>query len=179
MTEMMKMKNSGKIPGINIHSRIIPGTSFIVTIKNRFYSKVLIPNKNGCMEYIGSKKNRMKYGCFRVNGVTVVAHKFSYLLHKGNIPENLLVLHECDNGSCVAPDHLKLGTYKDNSLDAMKRNRLIRKKGCNSPFAKLSQSNINEIKKLLADNIKQIDIAKKFNVHQGTISRIKIGKRKI
>ena len=74
----------------------------------------------GQMEFIiqkskPGKKNRRK--------AVVRAHRISWLLFRGEIPSGLHVLHACDNRKCVRPEHLFLGTEKDNHDDAMNKNR--------------------------------------------------------
>ena len=49
------------------------------------------------------------------------SHRMSYLLHKGKIPQGMIVMHSCDIPSCVNPDHLEAGTYSQNLIDAYKR----------------------------------------------------------
>ena len=95
----------------------------------------------------------------------------SYLLTIGVIPEGLLVCHKCDNGLCVRPDHLFLGTPLDNARDRNSKGRGVR--GTRATFAKLSESDVREVRRLKAGGMSQKDIAKRFNISNGTITHIK------
>jgi len=89
------------------------------------YDKILkkvTKNANGCWEY-GGYLNVWGYGRLRHNGKKILAHRLSYLFNIGEIPDGALVLHKCDNPKCVNPEHLYLGTSKDNATDMAKRNR--------------------------------------------------------
>lgn len=70
---------------------------------------------------------KVKYGVLGRGGRgsgNIRAHVASWIIHFGPIPEGLLVRHKCDIGTCVNPDHLELGTQKDNMQDASKRGRI-------------------------------------------------------
>jgi len=82
--------------------------------------KVLI--KNWCWEYQGSL-NHNGYGIIKRNRITYRAHRYVYSNNVGEIPKGLLVLHKCDNPACINPNHLFLGTHKDNHDDMVKKGR--------------------------------------------------------
>ena len=86
----------------------------------RFFDKV--DKTDSCWNWIAS--TRVGYGAFKYKGKVVGAHRFSWELHFGNIPEGLMVCHKCDNPKCVNPSHLFLGTNSDNMKDAYDKGRL-------------------------------------------------------
>lgn len=85
-----------------------------------------------CWIWTGSIRND-GYGRYPVNRQWKGAHRVAYELYKGPIPEGLLVRHKCDNPLCINPEHLELGTNKDNVWDMYLRGRGPDKSGENNP----------------------------------------------
>jgi hypothetical protein len=77
-----------------------------------------------CWIWTGSRAGKNHYGAFYLNGVKYRAHRFSFMIHVGEIPAGLEVLHRCDTPLCVNPDHLFIGTQKDNIHDAINKGRI-------------------------------------------------------
>lgn len=125
-----------------------------------------------CWIWTGTK-DRNGYGRFtrRING-TPSAHRISWMIFRGPIPEGLFVLHDCpdgkDNPSCVNPDHLWLGTNQDNLKD--RNNKKRHAHGERSGTAKLTEENVIDIRKLHdIDHLTDLDIAKRFKVSKAAI----------
>lgn len=98
-----------------------------MTDAERFWMRVR-PEVEGCWEWAGGHTSKAKYGQFCVKGDDGkhrprYAHRFSYELHYGPIPCGMHVCHKCDNPGCVRPDHLFLGTDKDNHHDSIRKGR--------------------------------------------------------
>jgi len=139
----------------------------------RFNSKIIkIPN--GCWLWkAGTFKDG--YGCFTYNGKIQRAHRVSYQLFLGSIPEGLLVCHKCDIRKCVNPDHLFLGTVLDNNLDCIRKNRHGKKgaKGEKHGSAKLTEKQVLEIRQRVNENeITQYKAAKLYGVDPALINGI-------
>lgn len=94
---------------------------------------------------------------------SIRAHRVSYYLHFGNFDTRLIVLHKCDNPSCVNPEHLKLGTNKENTEDMINKKR--NKVGINHHSAKLNDDIVREIRELYkTGDYTQKELAIKYNV---------------
>ena len=141
-----------------------------------FWKKV--DKSDDCWEWIGYRE-KSNYGrvSFRGNN-KVLAHRASWILTNGDIPDGLCVLHECDNPPCVNPNHLFLGTHKDNARDRDEKGRgaLPKIKGSKHWNAKFHESDVRVIKELLSVRCKQKAIAWLFDVGDMQISNIKHGR---
>lgn len=91
-------------------------------IKDRLLRKIKINDVTDCWEWQGGKNN-VGYGMIRDEHGMRTTHRVSYEEHKGNIPKGMCVCHSCDNPKCVNPDHLWLGTKKDNWQDMINKGR--------------------------------------------------------
>lgn len=128
----------------------------------------------GCWEWTG-RKFPNGYGAIssRETGKkqTLYAHRLSYQIHIGPIPAGLQVCHTCDNRGCVNPEHLFLGTCKDNLQDMAKKGK---RKGVNHAMCKLTEAEVLMIRELAESGINHTVIAERFNTTKSRVSSIKL-----
>jgi len=122
---------------------------------------------NGCWEW---KAKHQRYGNIRVDGKITRAHRFSYSFFKGEIPKEINVCHKCDNPYCVNPDHLFLGTQKDNHNDMVAKGRRASFVGEKNGNSKLNEKDVKEI---VISNDSYRKLAKQYGVTHMTIYQIK------
>lgn len=137
--------------------------------------KRTIKTENNCWEWTGSLWSN-GYGRLRYDNKHQRAHRVSYLLHKGLIPDGLLVCHTCDNPKCINPKHLFLGTNKDNMDDADKKGRYHQKfiPGGIPASTKLTKDDVGIIRQLINKELQAI--ADTYQVSITTIKQINAGK---
>lgn len=116
----------------------------------RFWSKVDKIDPGGCWRWTAGKFGS-GYGCTRWQGKhSRLAHRVAYEITFGSIPKGMFVCHTCDNKVCVNPDHLFIGTAKDNSHDMVSKGRSIACsfKGEHNPNVKVSPDSVRTIREL-------------------------------
>lgn len=116
------------------------------------------------------------YGQMNVGGRPQLAHRLSWQIHRGAIPEGMYVCHKCDTPACVNPEHLFVGSSMDNARDkcAKGRQRWGAAKGEESAPAKIS--NVVAAQIFRAKGLHQA-IADRYGVNRMTVSHIKLGKQ--
>lgn len=148
--------------------------SFLLLFKNKFLDRIENINKD-CWVWKGTLLRG--YGVlnlfnkkYAIN-TSIRAHRYSYILYKGQIPKDLIIRHLCHNKKCVNPNHLKAGTYLDNAEDSSKAGHYI--KGEIHHRAKLTE---NKVKIIANSSLSNRELAKKYGVTHSAIGSIKRGK---
>lgn len=118
-----------------------------------------------CWEWRGNRECG-GYGRFSMNGKKVKTHRAAYETWVGPIPEGMVVRHMCDNPPCINPEHLKLGTPKDNARD---REEHGRDKNGNQRF---SDEDILEIARLGLEGVSTKEIADRFSCSLSHVQRV-------
>ncbi|HUT15273.1 MAG TPA: HNH endonuclease signature motif containing protein [Anaerolineae bacterium] len=138
--------------------------------KDRYWEKVDVRGKDECWEWVAGTNSR-GYGQLQVDGKSAYAHRLAWELENGPIPEELCVLHRCDNRNCVNPAHLWLGTNADNSRDMVKKGRPAR--GAEHAHAKLTRQEVQQIRHLYSTGeYLQRELGKRFGVSESHVSGI-------
>jgi len=154
--------------------------------KDSIYLERLMTNtsKEGeCIVWKGARRNKNSYGAIKYKDKVIDTHRLSYMLHKGEIPEGMVVMHSCDNKPCINPDHLFIGTYSDNAKDAYDKGRMKTPKfpkGLVSPHGSISVEKAKEIKEAIlnAPKVKGrlLLIAEQFDVKYQLVKDIAGGR---
>lgn len=148
-------------------------------IKN-FWDRVSIKGKNECWMWrgavCGSKRN---YGAARWNGRLTKAHRIAYEITNGPIPKGLLGCHKCDNTLCVNPDHIFIGTQKDNLEDMRRKGRQpppFALRGEDHPRSTLTERKVIMIKALKRQGKLQREIALATGVSMSALASVLQGR---
>ena len=141
------------------------------TLQERFDEKYIPEPMSGCWLWIGAiYDRRLGYGKISVDGKRQYAHRMSWELHNDRLAGKGHVLHKCDNPTCVNPAHLYLGDQAQNNRDRDERGRHVALRGTHNGMAKLTDSQIREIRD---SSLSSIRIAPSFGVDPATIRTIR------
>lgn len=144
-------------------------------LAERLFEKTEKRGDNECWPWIGLRTTA-GYGAFSFHNKSMYAHRASYEVHNGPIPDGMVVCHRCDNPRCVNPNHLFIGSQTDNLHDMIRKGRakLRPQIGTDHGCAKLTEDDVLAIR---ADCTRSgRAIAKAFSISQTQVSDIKTRK---
>lgn len=121
-------------------------TEFSEGALRKFWRHVWTGNETDCWIWTAAR-DRKGYGKYKMEGQAVMttASRISYAIHNGACDAGMMICHNCDNPSCVNPDHLFQGTVLDNNKDALEKQRNISGEGHN--MAKLTEAKVIQMRK--------------------------------
>lgn len=136
-------------------------------IERAFWSRVA--KSDGCWEWQGTLGHK-GYGVLKYKGKMVYAHRLSYELHKGPLPDGMCACHHCDNPRCVNPDHLFAGTKAENCNDRHRKGRTP--SGERTARAVLTAEKALEIRSLSDRGVDRSEIARQYGVTKSAVVHI-------
>jgi hypothetical protein len=139
-------------------------------VVDRFWERVDVAGENGCWLWKGSTNGR-GYGLFSIQRSRIRAHRASWMLAHGSLPEHLEVCHNCDVPCCVNPDHLRLDTHIGNMHESVRKGR---KKTWG--LQKLTADDVVVIKQMVAAGALHREAAAQYGVTRSCVSTIMNGK---
>lgn len=167
-THYMQQRRAGLLP---------IGTRARGTAEERFLRH--IEKTDSCWNWTGRLVGK-GYGSLGLGGAGakgILAHRLSYQMHKGEIPEGMVVMHKCDNPRCVNPDHLDVGTQSQNIKDALSRGRKLmpthKVRGDECGASKLTSEQVLSIR---ASTLSLNEMAEQYGVSRSAIERVRYRK---
>ncbi len=129
------------------------------------------PTESGCWMFHNASEKH-PYGRYMLNLHEVSAHRASWEISHGAIPNGMHVCHKCDAPGCVNPEHLFLGTAKDNVMDMVRKGRAVgnRSKGELASHVVLNE---DQVRKIRASTAKHVELARELNVSPGAIRSVR------
>lgn len=147
---------------------------YFTKLTKLFWSHVDKGDNESCWNWQASCYKHNGYGAFSIKRRSQKAHRVSWIIHFGDIPNGLKVLHTCDNRKCVNPNHLFLGTYDDNNKDRAKKNRsatnINPNYGESNGNSKLRKPQVDFIKQ---SSLSSSELSRILNVSPSTVCRIR------
>ncbi len=129
-------------------------------------------SENGCWEWTGYRVFD-GYGQILISYRNYKTHRLAMYFWRGfKLNSKQMVLHHCDNPPCCNPDHLYLGSAKDNARDREVRKRSNPRYGTKHHSSKLNEKDVIEIRKAIADGQSQVSLAKKYKISTTQVCNI-------
>jgi hypothetical protein len=144
-------------------------------LDDRFWSKVSKNGNGECWEWTACKYQD-GYGQFRVGESIKMSHRLSYQHHFGDIPNGMFVCHKCDNPKCVNPEHLFLGTHKENMTDMASKKRARGARGQSHHLSKMTPEKVKSLRTERANGASLNCLAKKYGISAPSVYNIVIRK---
>lgn len=153
---------------------MIPNIERVIT---RFWSKVDKRGHNDCWLWKAARDKIKGYGLFWFQEIAETkAHRASWFLANGTLPDDMCVLHSCDNPPCVNPAHLHLGTNEDNVREKVERGRTAKgAKGETNKTAKLKDEQVKEILIALLRGETPLSIATRYGISRRSVYAYRLG----
>ena len=159
------------------------GTTFQEILMNRL--RWSVDKETGCWNVVSHKKPKCRdYPVIGLLGKKYSTHRAMYMaingaISDGAISDGLIIRHSCDNGMCVNPHHLLMGTKKDNTQDMLERNRESRWKGgrTNHRSDKRRKLSLKQVKEIKNSSFSSYKLAEIYPVSDVQIRRIRNGAR--
>lgn len=124
--------------------------------------------QEGCFECVSHRRDKNGYAKAFWNLKDVSLHRYIFEECFGEIPESMVVRHKCDNPPCINPEHLELGTHKENMNDKVERGRSASKE--RNGRAKLTEGIVNEIR---SSSESSYELSEKFSISISQIQKIR------
>lgn len=170
-----RFQAESKRPGPHWGHEMVRSSRKREAAKQKLLSKRSI-TPTGCWEWTGSRT--LGYGSLKLPDLwgdfKIMAHRLSYVVHRGEpITGGLFVCHTCDNRACFNPDHLFLGTQRQNLEDCSRKGRTCT--GETNGNSRYSDADIAQVQRLLAEGLTGKEISQRTGVSRAHVSRIKRG----
>ena len=169
----------GSIPSA-IHGRVLVVLSESTVA--RFWTKVDVREPDECWPWTAAvRSTRCQYGVLKVDGRVRLAHRLSYEIANGPMPDGVLVCHSCDVPLCVNPAHLFAGSYRDNAVDALQKGRMTpvqtrHQAGVENLNARLTEDVVRAIRADRAGGMNLVPLAAKYGVGYSTVRDVVAGR---
>ena len=147
------------------------GTELQESAKLRFWKYVSKRENDECWNWIGALTHN-GYGSMVIGGKDLRAHRISFAIHIGPVPEGVCVLHRCDNRRCCNPDHLFLGDWADNMRDMIAKGRSNHPSGEDHQCAKITAKDAVRIRELLHEGKSASEVGTMFGLSKSQIGHI-------